>query len=821
MGVFEQFPYANMHEMNLDWLLKKMKELDKAMETFKATESLKFADPIIWDITTQYEKSTIVLDPTGNAYLSLQAVPAGVQLNNEEYWLEIFNFTDYTRTANQNLTVNTETNTTRATAAYQVDDWLIWNDVLYRVTSAIAIDDALIVAPAAGSNIIHFTVEDFIKAFITYATGLINQYKDDIDESELLYRQQLAQDIADTTASLQAQLDQAISGATVDSEVINARIGADGKTYDTLGNAIRSQFEGVTGMIDAYNVNNLIDYNSVTGSTVNAVKCTPTYHSITMESVGTTSTNSWFILYNSVPITNTDFVAGETYKLFIAGIENTNFQMVSYDIDNVSNIFVSRSTNGWTEITIPSDCVKLLIRLRITAGTTYNEDVTIIISKTLPNIAITNLLFNSIEPAIESNTNNIAQLNVDLMTKQAKTIQMYGQVSTVARSYTDVDVDEDGYAYYINMVGIWNTSTSSWTKYNGQFNGLCKFDVTDPQNPVLVAHNRLFDYNDSEQDCYNPTRVAVKNGYVYVSCRDAASGTGRYNTSSDDTNGYLFILDAATLTIQKTIKYHGTEDNDWWGKAVGVSVFADERNSYLAVALQKAGYVIYDLTNDPVNPTQIYRYTPNDPTFEVQSGTFFIIPGQNNGVYFALSGFTSGIVFLRIWRPDNTVVIMSTFAMPAEALEGHSFDCRVKYPYCYATLAPKRSDIHDTSVPRAGIIVIDIRLISNPSLEQISWIPKDENTLIDISDTMPTFIEYDMLNEFIYVNNGELGFAVFKVDESGIPYYVGCIKRDGDNVKAIKSDGYRLYTTGIRNYTMFAEKPYLSPSAFRIYNAMT
>lgn len=242
MGIFEQFPYANMHEMNLDWLLNMMKKLDKAMETFKATESLKFADPIIWDITTQYAKSTIVLDPTGNAYLSLQPVSTGIQLNNDEYWLEIFNFTDYTRTANQNLTVNTETNTTRATAAYQVDDWLIWNDVLYKVTSAIAIDDALIVAPAAGSNIVHFTVEDFIKAFITYATGLIQQYKNDIDASELAYRNQLSNDITTAVSSLEAQLEAAIAGATVDSEVINARIGADNITYTTLGDAIRSQF---------------------------------------------------------------------------------------------------------------------------------------------------------------------------------------------------------------------------------------------------------------------------------------------------------------------------------------------------------------------------------------------------------------------------------------------------------------------------------------------------------------------------------------------------------------------------------------------------
>lgn len=243
MGVFEQFPYANMHEMNLDWLLKKMKELDQAMETFKATESLKFADPIIWDITTQYEKSTIVLDPTGNAYLSLQAVPAGVQLNNEEYWLEIFNFTDYTRTANQNLTVNVETNTTRATAAYQVDDWLIWNDVLYKVTAAIAIDDALIVAPAAGSNIVHFTVEDFIKAFITYATGLINQYKNDIDASELAYKNEIDASELAFTNDLQSRFNQAIAGLTVDSEVVSARMQWNGVTQSTLKESIDKQIE--------------------------------------------------------------------------------------------------------------------------------------------------------------------------------------------------------------------------------------------------------------------------------------------------------------------------------------------------------------------------------------------------------------------------------------------------------------------------------------------------------------------------------------------------------------------------------------------------
>ena len=35
MGLFEQFPYTNMHELNLDWLLKKMRELELSWGVFK------------------------------------------------------------------------------------------------------------------------------------------------------------------------------------------------------------------------------------------------------------------------------------------------------------------------------------------------------------------------------------------------------------------------------------------------------------------------------------------------------------------------------------------------------------------------------------------------------------------------------------------------------------------------------------------------------------------------------------------------------------------------------------------------------------------
>ena len=92
MGLFENFPYANFHELNLDWILHELKALETEITNFVAINSVKYANPITWDITSQYETNTVVLDSSGNAYLSVQPVPDGVALDREEYWTKIGNF---------------------------------------------------------------------------------------------------------------------------------------------------------------------------------------------------------------------------------------------------------------------------------------------------------------------------------------------------------------------------------------------------------------------------------------------------------------------------------------------------------------------------------------------------------------------------------------------------------------------------------------------------------------------------------------------------------------------------------------------------------
>lgn len=96
MGVFEQFPYTNFHDLNLDWILKKVKDLEQTVSGFTAQNLIKYADPLAWNITQQYEKNTVVVDPaSGIAYMSNQAVPEGITLTNTEYWSVIFDYNQY------------------------------------------------------------------------------------------------------------------------------------------------------------------------------------------------------------------------------------------------------------------------------------------------------------------------------------------------------------------------------------------------------------------------------------------------------------------------------------------------------------------------------------------------------------------------------------------------------------------------------------------------------------------------------------------------------------------------------------------------------
>ena len=160
MGLFDQFPYTNFHELNLDWILQALKELEHTIEQFVSINALKYADPIQWDITTQYEKNTIVVNPqSGTAYISVDAVPSGVSLDNTDYWTPVFNVDAFVVGAVKNLAnIYEESTTLTATISSNAGDWIIWGDSLYKTLVNITAGDSYVI----GSNIEALTIEDAI-----------------------------------------------------------------------------------------------------------------------------------------------------------------------------------------------------------------------------------------------------------------------------------------------------------------------------------------------------------------------------------------------------------------------------------------------------------------------------------------------------------------------------------------------------------------------------------------------------------------------------------------------------------------------------------
>lgn len=173
MGLFDHWPYTNFHELNLSWVLRQIIELKETVDNFIILNTIKYADPIQWNITTQYEANTIVVDPqTGTAYISSKPVPSGVALTNTDYWSVIFTLDMLS--ANDNITLRDDGSNVLSTFTSNEGDWLLWNGNLYRVSQNINLNEAYVV----GYNLDRYTVELFIKDRVNELLTIIGDLDD-------------------------------------------------------------------------------------------------------------------------------------------------------------------------------------------------------------------------------------------------------------------------------------------------------------------------------------------------------------------------------------------------------------------------------------------------------------------------------------------------------------------------------------------------------------------------------------------------------------------------------------------------------------------
>lgn len=240
--MFNQYPYINVNDLNLDYILSQIKIMMNEVTNFVSINAIKYADPIQWDITRQYEKNTVVIDPvTGTAYISVAPVPAGVALTRPEYWTVVFDLGSFVTRAAQNFTSHYEESTTlTATFPTSTGGWLVWGDVLYKALTNITAGDSYVV----GGNIEHFTVEDLYNDYLNTIAAILA----------------VIGNLQDLTTSDTSDIVHAINSVLAD---LNLTIGdlADLTTSDTsnIVNAINAALSDANSYTDTKvgNLNNL------------------------------------------------------------------------------------------------------------------------------------------------------------------------------------------------------------------------------------------------------------------------------------------------------------------------------------------------------------------------------------------------------------------------------------------------------------------------------------------------------------------------------------------------------------------------------------
>ena len=205
-----QFPYSDFHEMNLDWILKKMKELAAQMDDFTAANQISYADPINWNITKQYQAFTIVYDTASSTLkISKQPVPSGISIDNDTYWAVVSPFkvdTEFDASS-----INPIANST-VTTEFQNQKASLDNEILSRENADTALTESV------QSN-----------------ASRINDNAAAIESNTA--------DIVALNARVSAIASLEEDSTTGDAELIDIRTAFNGIEYDSAGDAVRAQAE--------------------------------------------------------------------------------------------------------------------------------------------------------------------------------------------------------------------------------------------------------------------------------------------------------------------------------------------------------------------------------------------------------------------------------------------------------------------------------------------------------------------------------------------------------------------------------------------------
>lgn len=210
MSYFE-FPHTRDYDGDLGYIIKKLTEIVNEFNTFSAVNKIKYAG--FWSIDNYYEPWTVVVY-NDFAYICTKAVPAGVAIDNADFWIP--------------------------TGTSTVDD--VARTAINEINSALAVITTDIIDLGEDVAEIKETTENFNNRLTTE--------KNERKAEDVVINDRIDNLIALTPGS-----------TTGDAELQDIRVGANGITYPTAGSAVRGQYTELNNKIinnsqSIYNVEN-------------------------------------------------------------------------------------------------------------------------------------------------------------------------------------------------------------------------------------------------------------------------------------------------------------------------------------------------------------------------------------------------------------------------------------------------------------------------------------------------------------------------------------------------------------------------------------
>ena len=181
----------------------------------------------VWTVQKEYEELMVVLDAaTGDSYISRLPVPAGTALSDENYWMLFSLYSAQIADAEKHL----------EDTASEIREELAGTEK--RIGGALSETESRIgESLTATENRLNARVDvarEDLGIQVTDASGQLSEGLAKLEE---------------TRASLQARMDSIASGATEDTEILDARVDSEGETHASLGEALRSIYPKVEGAL--------------------------------------------------------------------------------------------------------------------------------------------------------------------------------------------------------------------------------------------------------------------------------------------------------------------------------------------------------------------------------------------------------------------------------------------------------------------------------------------------------------------------------------------------------------------------------------------